>query len=262
MLRISLLVLFLSFTSPLTAKPYAISLSESQTYTLANLIWQNEGDGQVNHLTSWSRTEPFPSLGIGHFIWYTNEYKGPFIEQFPKLIKYLSENGVLVPKWLSEAQTSPWKNREAFYEAFDEPQLVELRELLQKTVALQAMFIIKRLEKGIPAILATSNDQEKLKINNSLSALTSTPEGIFVLLDYVNFKGEGISEKEQYQGVGWGLKQVLLTMPAQTDNVLLSFALSSDEVLTRRVKNAPQSEIHWLKGWRVRVHKYPALNIK
>lgn len=202
MFRTLLFILCLSLPSQLTAKPYSISLSEAQTFTLANLIWENEGNGQVNHLTSWNRNEPFPSLGIGHFIWYTNADKGPFIEQFPQFIIYLNKNDVVVPQWLSEAKTSPWKNREDFYTAFNESQLTELRELLQKTVALQAMFIIKRLETGIPAILATSNDQEKIKINNSLSALTSTPEGIFVLLDYVNFKGEGISEKEQYQGVG------------------------------------------------------------
>lgn len=239
-----------------------IDLSEQQTYTLANLIWQNEGNGQIDHLTVWNRNEDFPSLGIGHFIWYPTPDKGPFIEQFPQLLEFFKEKKVILPSWINSLQTAPWQTRESFYNDFNKPKLSELRELLQKTVALQAEFVIKRLETGIPAILLASDTEEKKKINKSLNALTSTPEGIFVLLDYVNFKGEGIAEKERYQGQGWGLKQVLLTMPEQTKNPILSFALSADEVLTRRVKNAPKDEMNWLRGWRVRVHKYPLLNLK
>ena len=99
-------------------------------------------------------------------------------------------------------------------------------------------------------------------MEKNLTALLSTPTGTFVLLDYINFKGEGISDNEQYQGEGWGLKQVLLAMPKKTNNILLSFALAADEVLTRRVKNAPRDETQWLKGWRVRIHKYPTLALE
>lgn len=261
MTRIFFIALLFFLPLNLTANPYTITLSEQQTYTLANLIWQNEGNGQIKHLTVWNRNENFPSLGIGHFIWYPTAEKGPYIEQFPQLIAYLIDNNVSVPSWLADSAVAPWKTRESFYEAFNDPQLTEIRELMQKTVALQAMFVIKRLEQGIPDILASSDTNQKKKINKSLNALTSTPEGIFVLLDYVNFKGEGISNKERYQGVGWGLKQVLLSMPEDTDNAILSFALSADEVLTRRVKNAPKDEFNWLKGWRARVYKYPLLNI-
>ena len=33
-------------------------------------VWVNECDGTVAGLTSWNADEAFPSLGIGHFIWY------------------------------------------------------------------------------------------------------------------------------------------------------------------------------------------------
>ena len=245
-----------------TVQTRHITLSEPQIATLAHLIWQNEGAGKLENLSIWSKFEAFPSLGIGHFIWYPTDAKGPYIEQFPEMIRYLAENGVQLPAWLDINFPAPWETREAFYLAFDGTQLVELRTLLKQTTTLQAQFIIKRLERGIPAILNASSEQEKVKLNKNVSLLSATAAGTFALLDYINFKGEGISEKERYQGEGWGLKQVLLSMPEKTDNALLSFALSADEVLTRRVKNAPKNEINWLAGWRVRVHKYPLLVIQ
>ena len=253
---------FLFFTMSSMAKPYSISLSDAQTDILANLIWQNEGAKKIKNLTVWNKNEAFPSLGIGHFIWYPTKEKGPYIEQFPELLTYIKAQNITIPPWLINIKTAPWQSREAFYDAFEHSQLRELRVFLEKTIQLQALFIIKRLETGIPAILASSTKVERDKLEKEIFTLTSTPEGIFVLLDYINFKGEGISIKERYQGKGWGLKQVLLAMPDHSNNILASFALSADEVLTRRVKNAPKNEINWLKGWRVRIHKYPTLKIK
>ncbi|TEW52880.1 hypothetical protein [Psychromonas algicola] len=261
MLRILLLSSLLFFPLSSIAQSYSISLTNQQNNTLAQLVWKNEGAGLIENLTVWNKNEAFPSLGIGHFIWYPTEQKGPYIEQFPELVAYLVNNNVKVPDWLLTTKVAPWKNREAFYNDFSNSKLSDLRTLLKNTMPLQAKFITQRLEKGIPAILQASSESEQKKIKTQVSALTATPEGIFILLDYINFKGEGISPKERYQGEGWGLKQVLLAMPAQTDNILLSFALSADEVLTRRVKNAPKNELNWLKGWRVRVHKYPTLKI-
>jgi hypothetical protein len=243
------------------AENYPVTLSPQQTEKLANLIWQNEGAGKKEYLTVWNKNETFPSLGIGHFIWYPTEEKGAFKEQFPELLDYLQTNKVALPAWLISAQTAPWKSKDDFYRDFDKPQLTELRNLLASTVGLQAKFIIKRLEVGIPLILASTDQLQRQRINKQLNALTATPEGTFVLLDYINFKGEGISPKERYKGEGWGLKQVLLTMPENNDNVLNSFAVAADSVLTKRVANAPRDESAWLKGWRVRVHKYATLKI-
>lgn len=261
MLRILLLSFSLTFSLSSNAQSNLISLSNQQNSTLAELVWKNEGAGLIKNLTVWNKNEAFPSLGIGHFIWYPTDKKGPYIEQFPELVAYLVKNKVKVPNWLLTNKVAPWESREAFYNDFNNEKLTELRILLKNTMPLQAKFITQRLEKGIPAILKASSELEQKKIKIQVAALTATPEGIFILLDYINFKGEGISINERYQNEGWGLKQVLLAMPKQTNNILLSFALSADEVLTRRVKNAPKNELNWLKGWRVRVHKYPTLKI-
>lgn len=268
-LSVRILLLILSLTAPLfifvpmklLAQQYSIILSDSQIDKLATLIWKNEGAGKKEYLTVWNKNEDFPSLGIGHFIWYPSEEKGPYIEQFPALLNYLVENNVAVPDWLLTAKTAPWKNRAEFYKQFNSQKLIQLRDLMESTVSLQATFIIKRLEKGIPVILDASSETEKQKINQKVSVLSATPEGTFALLDYINFKGEGVAENERYQGQGWGLKQVLLNMPAQNTDLLLNFAISADKMLTRRVDNAPRDESAWLKGWRARIYQYPALSI-
>ena len=255
-------VLLLSLSSfSLSSAPYSVHLSDSQTKQLGQLIWKNEGQQQIKHLTSWNRGENFPSLGLGHFIWYPTVEKGPFVEQFPELLVFLAANGVSIPKWLKESKVAPWQSREEFYTAFEGPRLTELRKLLSEEIVLQVNFIMLRLEKAIPLIIESSNAQEQKIIMKNIKQLSS-PEGMFVLLDYVNFKGEGVSEKEHYQGQGWGLKQVLLAMPEHYENPLRSFGLAADEVLTRRVKNAPRDEFRWLKGWRSRVHNYQNLQLE
>jgi len=255
----TLLLFFCSFS--VWSATYPINLSPEQTQQLGNLIWKNEGQQKIEHLTTWNKKEAFPSLGLGHFIWYPTVKKGPFKEQFPALLTFMQQRGVVLPKWLQQADVAPWQSREQFYAAFDGEQLSGLRQLLSEQLILQTEFIIQRLENAIPLILASSSTLEQQLIQLQLQRL-ATAEGVFALLDYVNFKGEGLNSSERYQGQGWGLKQVLLAMPIETATPLRSFGLAADEVLTRRVKNAPRDELQWLAGWRVRVHAYQHFNLK
>jgi hypothetical protein len=89
----------------------------------------------------------------------------------------------------------------------------------------------------------------------SFTALSTTPEGMFCLIDYVNFKGEGTNPKERYRGQGWGLMQVLEDMRGGTPT---AFAEASKRVLSRRVANSPpeRGEQRWLAGWHNRCEAY------
>lgn len=255
-------LLFISFSVNSQAQAYPIYLTDEQAEALGLLIWKNEGRQKLRHLTTWNRGENFPSLGLGHFIWYPNKEKGRFQEQFPSLLNYFQAHGVQLPQWLDTSKPAPWESREQFYQEFAGEELSGLRIFLSEHLDLQVKFIILRLEKAIPLLLAASAQEQRSRIKSNLALLTATPEGLFTLLDYINFKGEGLSEKERYQGQGWGLKQVLLTMPKEYINPLRAFGLAADEVLTRRVKNAPRDESHWLKGWRIRVHAYQHLTLE
>ena len=70
MLRILFFSFSLLFPFISNAQSYSISLSNQQNNALAQLVWKNEGAGLIDNLTVWNKNEAFPSLGIGHFIWY------------------------------------------------------------------------------------------------------------------------------------------------------------------------------------------------
>jgi hypothetical protein len=232
-----------------------VELSDAQALEIGRRIWKNECAGTVNGLTAWNAGEEFASLGIAHFIWYPEGKRGPFEESFPKLVAYLNGQGVRTPGWIHGA--CPWKTRAEFMADFHSPQLMELRELLKTTIARQARFAALRLERALPKILAAAPASERERIKLNFYHVAGERLGLYALMDYVNFKGEGVNPAERYRGQGWGLLQVLEAMPA-AGPPLPSFAKAADQVLTRRVANSPpaRNEARWLPGWRNRLETY------
>jgi hypothetical protein len=232
-----------------------VSLTDAQAREIGNRIWKNECAGTVAGLTSWNAGEEFASLGIGHFIWYPAGYRGPFDESFPKLVNYLVSRGVDVPDWARGA--CPWPTRKAFLADFDGPRLTALRAMLKATIPDQARFAAARLEAALPKMLAAAPAASRERVKANFYRVASEPLGLYALMDYVNFKGEGVKESERYNGQGWGLLQVLEEMPT-TGPAMAGFAKAADTVLTRRVANAPaaRNEGKWLTGWRNRLRTY------
>ena len=241
--------------SSLAAQASTAALSDSQALEIGRRIWKNECAGTVSGLTSWNKGEEFPSLGIAHFIWYPAGRTGPFEESWPGLARFLKTQGVPVEDWMLGA--CPWKNRDAFMADLDGPRLTTLRAMLSKTVAAQARYAAMRMEAALPKMLAATTPAQRAKIETNFRRLAAEPLGFYALMDYVNFKGEGVNPAERYNDQGWGLLQVLETMPA-TGKALPEFARAADAVLTRRVQNAPpaRNEAKWLPGWRNRLQTY------
>lgn len=236
--------------------PSPIRLSDAQAEKISRRLWQNESGGTVAGLTAWNEGENFASLGIGHFIWYPAGTKGPFEESFPQLLNYLIANGVSLPDWLRAADACPWPNRTAFLADSHGERMSELRGVLEKTIAIQAKFAANRLERALPKMLAAAPAEDREKIKHNFYRVAGEPQGMYALVDYVNFKGEGTLASERYKGQGWGLMQVLTAMgsgPALTE-----FSRAADAVLTRRIENSPpeRGEQRWLAGWRSRVRTY------
>jgi hypothetical protein len=132
----------------------------------------------------------------------------------------------------------------------------ELRTLLENTIAMQAKFAAHRLETALPKMLAAAPAEDREKIRQNFYRVAAEPPGMYALVDYVNFKGEGTLSSERYQEQGWGLMQVLAAMG--TGPALIEFSRAADAVLTRRVANSPpeRGEQRWLAGWRSRVRTY------
>ena len=250
-------------SSPGPTPPAAtgITLSEADAKAIGRKIWQNECNGTVEGLTSWNAGEDFPSLGIGHFIWYVEGRPGPFEESFPPLIRYLREQGVDVPAWLLEAEGSPWTSRREFLNQKNSARMRELRGFLAGTVPEQTGFIVRRLERALPKMKqATSDPALRAKIHENFYKVASTRAGVYALIDYVNFKGEGVKEEERYQGQGWGLRDVLLAMePTEGGQASVNaFSEAAKFVLNRRIANSPpgRGESRWRAGWMNRCESY------
>jgi hypothetical protein len=248
-------LLLLTLLCACQTAPPKLQLNSGDAQTIGNKIWRNEGLGKVENLTVWNRGEEFPSLGIGHFIWYPAGVTGPFEESFPQLLQTLQQERPL-PQWLHNSRHAPWNSRDAFYAEINTPRMNELRQLLKETIPQQTAFIIRRMEAALPKMLATlDNDQQRDHVRQQFYRVANTHNGLYALIDYINFKGEGTSPKERYKDQGWGLLQVLETMPGNGD-AMSEFVHSADVVLTRRVQNANRDESRWLPGWRNRLRTY------
>ncbi|MBY0315616.1 MAG: hypothetical protein K2Q26_08860 [Bdellovibrionales bacterium] len=221
---------------------------------LARGILQNETGCRENSFTFWKNTEPFPSLGLLHAIWYPAGAKSQLTESFPPLIQFLRAEiqkhpqfPARIPQWLDvdKIGPSPWQNKQEFDLASKNAealrrsddlsslrslnprayhQAVQFRELHDflrhpSVLALQARYAAYRMQRSVYNILAAAESSHQTQhIYTQLQRLITTEEGIFSLIDYINFKGEGINPGE-VTAIGnhaWGLKTVLENMRNQT----------------------------------------------
>jgi hypothetical protein len=234
------------------------SLSSQEAKIIGEKIWKNECGGKKEGLTHWNKGENFASLGIGHFIWYPAEKNERFQETFPDLLQFLQKEKINLPPWLKAAAGCPWSSREEFYHQIQSPEMESLRKMLFDTRSLQAIFMAHRLETLFPQIVASCPPREREKITVLFKRLTEEGKGWYALIDYLNFKGAGISPQETYQGKGWGLLQVLEGMPSSSKRPLEDFVAAAKAVLIQRVQNASpeRDEARWLPGWLNRLDTY------
>lgn len=220
-------------------------------------IWQNECAGSVEGLTSWNAGEGFASLGIAHFIWYPAGVARTYEESFPRLMQFLASRGAPVAPWM-RAPDCPWRDRASFQAAQNGAQLRELRTLLSSTVGLQAEFAAMRATAALAKLEAAAPAQARGAVRQRFHDLAATPGGLYCLMDYVNFKGEGTNPAEAYRGQGWGLLQVLMEMQgdARGAAACAEFSAAAKRVLGRRISLAPKDETRWRAGWFNRCDSY------
>jgi hypothetical protein len=224
-------------------------------------VFHNECAEKEACLVHWNPGEAFPSLGIGHFIWYPSGVQGPFVESFPAMIDYLSAQGADLPRWLASLQPfdAPWPDRQTLLQKSHGGQRDELQDFLASTKGLQAGFLVQRASESLDRIVAAVPAAERAGLSDRIRSLMATPGGEYALIDYVNFKGEGLAVTERYKGEGWGLLQVLQGMDqAGAASPLQAFRESAERALTRRATNADRAieKERWLAGWLNRLASY------
>ena len=229
--------------------------SQVNTRELGRRIWQNECAGSVQGLVSWNEGEAFPSLGIGHFIWYPAGVNEAFDESFPTFVRYARAKGVQVPAYFDGP--APWASKAAFL-ADRSGTADAMRRWLAANVELQTQFIMLRSRIALRRMMQQSRQPQA--IQHRYAALANTTQGMYCLVDYVNFKGEGIKPTERYNSQGWGLLQVLEEMNGYPTGAAATaeFSRAASAVLTRRVQNSPaaRGEQRWLAGWLNRCKTY------
>lgn len=234
----------------------------AELYAIGNKIFQNEAGGRIDQLVHWNHREDFAAMGIGHFTWYPSGRKQRFGNTFPGLLDYLQKNGVQLPQWIQRArfEGAPWRTRSELMAAKNTPEVKQFAQLLYNTRHLQAKYIMDRAMRAMPRLVKKTPSHLRQHVANNLNSVANSHGGRYVLVDYVNFKGEGLNRTGGYKGKNWGLLQVLEEMrPASSGpQALNQFADAAMRVLERRVRNSNPSrnERKWLPGWRNRTNTY------
>ncbi len=246
------LLLLISYTS------YSVSLSSEELREAGEKIYQNETGGSREKLVHWNVGEEFASLGIGHFIWYPSNYDGPFDESFPELLSYYRKKDIGLPSLFEDSLHCPWNTREEFLKASSSHKVREAIDFLEATKDIQVAFIYERLQRSLEGMVAVT--KRKDHVRKQFYRVANSSGGLYPLIDYVNFKGEGIKESERYMDQGWGLLQILEGMKgtAKGSEALEEFRKQAKFVLKRRVNNSPRErgEERWLPGWYRRIDTY------
>ncbi len=243
------------------------ALTKAQAHFIAEKVWMNETAGKDKYLIWWNDGEDFASLGIGHFIWFPEGHTERFREVFPMVVTFMQKEGVALPAWLTPETDLPWKSKNELLRAKEQntPRYRELFRLLKSTFDVQAKFMAQRTVDALPQMLETLSDtKEKEVIKRRFYKMlykadgTIDERGLYILIDYTNFKGEGTLESERYKGQGWGLLQVLEHMDENASNKYKAFSDSAKAMLDRRIKNSPpaRGEKRWRKGWFKRLDSY------
>ena len=79
-----------------------IKISDSELKAIGYRIYLNECSGKTENLTYWNSKEPFPSMGMGHFIWYATNYDSPLGDSFSKMLFFYEQNGIKLPSWIKK----------------------------------------------------------------------------------------------------------------------------------------------------------------
>lgn len=233
-------------------------ITQAELHRIGQKIWHNECNQSIEKLTWWNEHEDFASLGIGHFIWYPEGTKKSFTQTFPDLVQFLQSKKIMVPAWM--LGSCPWQSKKSFFDNFNSEKMKELRQLLRTTIPEQSSFLVHQLESIKNQLINKAEITKKDHIVACFNSLMTFPQGIFALIDYLNFKGSGLNPHESYKSQGWGLFQVLNAMAYLEDQQLLleSFISTGKKLLQARVKNAPANkpEQQWLPGWINRLESY------
>ncbi len=243
-----------------------LQIPKADRLLMAERVFKNECYDERDCLLEWDKGEDFLSIGLEHFIWSPANSSSIFKDTFKSYLEYAREKGKHLPKVLDKnpLPPCPWDSRGQFLKSKNSREYQDITEFLIKTKQCQADYLIETARQSLQKIIRASPQSQLTNIQNKIALLSNNPDGVYAIIDYVNFKGTGIGASEKYEGEGWGLLQVLEGMRdgIKPQEVLPDFVRSARNVLNHRVFNAPHDrhEEKWLPGWQKRVDTYLAID--
>lgn len=218
--------------------------TSSQDSQMIDQIKQNEsGDTNGNEWYAWwNSTEHFPSMGFAHFIWWTNTGHG---NSFYDMMSYITQSKwITVPPELKFLQnTNPPSNWKDLSSMQGDPKYSTITDFLSRNDVKKAGYDFIRDSRLYSLSQKLTGDTL-----NKFNQLAKWPKGAYILIDYVNFKWEGLTGSNQ-----WGLKQVLENMSNPTDPVdaAKKFRDSAQKLLAARRDSGK-----YIAGWTNRLNTY------
>ena len=242
-------------------EPREVVVNDAQANSIGLKVAQNEGVRNRLDQLSWPDDARFSSFGIAHLPWYPQAENNSALS-FNGFLLYWSKSQAL-PDWLIEVYYPPWNSKEDYLSTKHDVFQRKLSYFLQDNISAQTQYLIANLEARLPKMLQeVKNPFARMHVYENFYHVSMQQNGVYALLDYYVFKGEGISPEERYNNQGWGLLQVLENMQGSSDDLIDAFVSSADVILTRRIVNAPSNEKKQLVAWRKRVQTYGELSTR
>ncbi len=95
--------------------------------------------------------------------------------------------------------------------------------------------------------------------------MLSSAVGTYILVDYLNFKGDGLNPLEKSNGKPWGLLSVLQDMPENLtqENVTKAFTIAATKKLLMLIEHSSPDykRLHFFGGWITRLNTYTKKSI-
>jgi len=256
-------------------------LNKDQLLSLGYRMWHNYAGGTLEGLTKWDGSDAdhqFMYLGIANNIWLPAGSSSMFQADWPTVAQELQDLGCKIKPWM--LGDCPWSSQEQFDADFNSKKMVWLRTHLskKKLVRAQAFSIAERLQRSMdpsaPDSLLnglTADQSALVQKNFDLVAHCADPLGVYALIDYVNFKGEGrLDGSEKFNGEGWGLLQVLLNMQTPADGagdvaIMTAFVQSAkftlcQRVINHKIQDPNNNDVQYLDMWVAHLNDYLLTN--
>lgn len=212
----------------------------------ANLL-NNETSCKPGFMMEWDDKagENFPSIGLPHVVWFPQNAKKVVDESFPRFWNYITKNyhGITRVPQMNVSGAAPWNSKAQFD---SDPVVKDINRFLldPDVLKLEGEFAVQRGLDSVYTVMAANSLDPQAKMSQkdlctNFKNLIASPQGLMAVVDYVNWKGEGVhySEKTDRQNVRWGLKQVLEKIgpvAAGDKKAHLKFAEAAEAVLKDR----------------------------